>query len=84
MARSSPPPSADRGDGLPCFPSSATVVLASGAKKSLDALKVGDEIIVATAEGVLTTDTVSALSLADKDAESTFLVLSTASASSSK
>jgi hypothetical protein len=59
-------------------------VLASGAKKSLDALQVGDEIIVATAEGVLTTDTVSALSLADKDAESTFLVLSTASASSSK
>ena len=74
----SPPPSANRGDGLPCFPSSATVVLASGAKKSLDALQVGDEIIVATAEGVLTTDTVSALSLADNDAVSTFLVLSTA------
>ena len=74
----SPPPSADRGDGLPCFPSSATVVLASGAKKSLDALQVGDEIIAATAEGILTTDTVSALSLADNDAESTFLVLSTA------
>ena len=33
---------------------------------------------MATAEGVLTTDTVSALSLADEDAESTFLVLSTA------
>ena len=72
------PSSDDRGEGLPCFPSSATVVLASGAKKSLDALQVGDEIIVATAEGALTTDTVSALSLADEDAESTFLVLSTA------
>jgi len=65
-------------DGLPCFPSSATVVLASGAKRSLDVLQVGDEIVVATAEGALTTDTVSALSLADEDAESTFLVLSTA------
>ena len=53
-------------------------MLASGAKKSLDTLQLGDEIIVATAEGVLTTDTVSALSLADEDAESTFLVLSTA------
>jgi hypothetical protein len=66
------------GEVAPCFPSSATVVLASGAKRSLDALQVGDEIVVATAEGVLTTDTVSALSLADNDAVSTFLVLSTA------
>jgi hypothetical protein len=53
-------------------------VLASGAKRSLGALQVGDEIVVATAAGVLTTDTVSALSLANKDAVSTFLVLSTA------
>ena len=60
------------------MPSSATVVLASGAKRSLDALQLGDEIVVATAAGVLTTDTVSALSLADEDAESTFLMLSTA------
>ena len=65
-------------NGYPCFPSSATVVLASGAKRSLGALQVGDEIVVATAAGVLTTDTVSALSLANKDAVSTFLVLSTA------
>jgi hypothetical protein len=68
----------ENSDGLPCFPSSATVVLASGTKRSLDAVQVGDEIVVATAEGVLTTDTVSALSLADEDAVSTFLVLSTA------
>ena len=38
------------GDGAPCFPSSATVVLASGVKRSLDALQVGDEIVVATAQ----------------------------------
>jgi len=73
-----PPPGPAAGEAAPCFPSSATVVVASGAKRSLDALQSGDEIFVATAEGVLTTDTVSALSLADNDAESTFLVLSTA------
>jgi hypothetical protein len=43
------------------------------------ALQLGDEIVVSTAAGVLTTDFVSALSLANKDAEPTFfLVLSTA------
>ena len=73
-----PPMGPAAGEVAPCFPSSATVVLASGAKRSLDALQSGDEIVVATAEGVLTTDTVSALSLADNDAVSTFLVLSTA------
>ena len=68
-----PPPGPAAGEAAPCFPSSATVVVASGAKRSLDALQSGDEIFVATAEGVLTTDTVSALSLADNDAVSTFL-----------
>ena len=66
------------GEDAPCFPSSATVVLASGAKRSLNTLQLGDEIVVATAAGVLTTDTVSALTLADNNAVSTFLVLSTA------
>ena len=70
---SSPPPTIK-----PCFPSSATVMLASGTERSLGALQLGDEIVVSTAAGVLTTDFVSALSLANKDAESTFLVLSTA------
>jgi hypothetical protein len=43
------------------------------------ALQLGDEIVVSTAAGVLTTDFVSALSLANKDAEPAFfLVLSTA------
>ena len=64
-------------EDAPCFPSSATVVLASGAKRSLNTLQLGDEIVVATAAGVLTTDTVSALTLADNNAVSTFLVLST-------
>jgi hypothetical protein len=55
--------------------------MADGTPRRLDALRAGDAIMVAArADGTLTTDTVSLLSLADADVPSTtFVVLTTAS-----
>ena len=44
----------------------------------MDALKEGDEIIAATDDGTLTTDTVSLLSIAKPEAEADFITLATA------
>ena len=54
--------------------------MANGTPRRLDALRVGDAIVAARADGTLTTDTVSTLSLADADVQgTTFVVLTTAS-----
>jgi hypothetical protein len=71
----SPPPETD-----PCFPSSSSVSLADGMTKRLDALKEGDEIVAATAEGALTTDTVSLLSIAMPEAQDKALLTLTTAA----
>ena len=72
------PPADDGGDD-PCFPSSAIVTKADGTPSRIDALKEGDELVAATADGALTTDTVSLLSIAKPEAEAkTLLTLSTA------
>ena len=64
----------------PCFPSEALVTMADGTPRPLSALHAGDAIVAASADGTLTTDTVSLLSLADADVPSTtFVVLTTAS-----
>jgi hypothetical protein len=70
---------ADAG-GNPCFPSEALVTMADGTPRRLDALRAGDAIVAARADGTLTTDAVSTLSLADADVQgTTFVVLTTAS-----
>lgn len=61
------------GGSDPCFPSAAVVTLSDGATKPLDSLKEGDSIVATTAEGVVTTDTVSVLSLAKPAAHATFV-----------
>jgi len=64
----------------PCFPSEALVTMADGTPRPLSALRAGDAIVAASADGTLTTDTVSLLSLADADVPSTtFVVLTTVS-----
>ena len=66
-ASPSPPPSASPSPPLeddPCFPSTAMVTKADGTTCCVDALKEGDAIVAATADGMLTTDTVSLLSIA--------------------
>jgi len=64
----------------PCFPSEALVTMADGTPRPLSALHAGDAIVAASADGTLTTDTVSLLSLADADVQgTTFVVLTTAS-----
>ena len=74
------PTSAAADDGDPCFPSEALVTMADGTPRRLDALRAGDAIVAARADGTLTTDTVSTLSLADADVQgTTFVVLTTAS-----
>ena len=67
-------------DNDPCFPSEALIPMADGTPRRLDALRAGDSIVAARADGTLTTDTVSTLSLADADVQGTaFVVLTTAS-----
>lgn len=62
----------------PCFPSSATVTMADGTLSRIHTLKEGDEIVAATADGVLTTDVVSFLSIANPMAlHVDFVVLTT-------
>ena len=70
-----PPPKAD-----PCFPSEALVTMVDGSPRRLDALRAGDTIVAARADGTLTNDIVSHLSLADADVQGTsFVVLTTES-----
>ena len=61
-----------------CFPSSALATQSDGSTIRLDALKEGDLILAAAIDGTLTTDTVSLLSLADREAKADFLSLITA------
>ena len=69
-----------RSSPAPCFPSEALVTMADGTPRRLSALRAGDAIVAARADGTLTTDTVSTLSLADADVQgTTFVVLTTAS-----
>ena len=71
---------ADGNLGNPCFPSEALITMADGTPRPLSALRAGDAIVAASADGTLTTDTVSLLSLADADVQgTTFVVLTTAS-----
>mmetsp|Transcript_24450 Transcript_24450/g.48976 ORF Transcript_24450/g.48976 Transcript_24450/m.48976 type:complete len:193 (-) Transcript_24450:288-866(-) len=53
------------------------VTLADGTASRIDALKEGDSIVATTANGVITTDTVSFVSLAKPEAEATFVSLIT-------
>jgi len=63
-----------------CFPSDALVTMVDGTPRRLDALRAGDTIVAARADGTLTNDIVSHLSLADADAQgTTFVVLTTES-----
>jgi hypothetical protein len=63
-----------------CFPSDAQVTMVDGTPRRLDALRAGDTIVAARADGALTNDIVSHLSLADADVQGTsFVVLTTES-----
>lgn len=63
----------------PCFPSSAMVTMADGKRVTVGALTEGDEIVAATADGLIATDVVSLLSIAKPGAEGhSFLMLATA------
>jgi hypothetical protein len=62
----------------PCFPSDAIVTKADGTPSRIDALKEGDEILAATADGILTTDTVSFLSIAKTEIKAEYAALATA------
>lgn len=63
-------------DEQPCFPSSSLVTRADGSLARLDSLRPGDSLVAATADGLLRTDTVSRLSIADTKADAAvFMVL---------
>lgn len=64
----------------PCFPSASTVTMADGTPARLDALKEGDVILAASADGTLTTGAVSLFSHAKPEAEATFVTLEAAAA----
>ena len=66
-----------------CFPSSALVTMADGTLTRLDALKQGDMIVAITAEGILTTDIVSLLSIAKPEVTATTFVTLTTDAGKS-
>jgi len=66
------------GGSNPCFPSSSMVTMADGTASRVDALKEGDTIVATTADGTLTTDTVSLLSIAEPEVRAPFVVLATA------
>jgi len=69
-------------DDEPCFPSSSIVTRSNGKPSRVDALREGDEIVAVTAEGSITFDTLSLLSIAHPEAHTdTFLTISTANAS---
>jgi len=66
------------GDDNPCFPSAALAQHANGSAVRVDTLKEGDEVLAVTAEGSLTTDRVSFLSLAAPEKLAGFYTLTTA------
>ena len=73
------PPATPTSTEDPCFPSSALVTKADGTVSRVDKLREGDEILAATAEGGLATDTVSLLSLAQPGTSApSYVVLTTA------
>jgi len=59
----------------PCFPSEAMITLANGASKKIAELKEGDSMVAVTAEGQVTTDTVTLLSLSKPMASANFVSL---------
>uniref|UniRef100_A0A7S2JPD3 Hint domain-containing protein n=1 Tax=Haptolina brevifila TaxID=156173 RepID=A0A7S2JPD3_9EUKA len=62
-----------------CFPSGAKVSLADGTSADISLLKEGDKILAASSDGTLTTDTLSALSIARHEEHfDKFLTLTTA------
>ena len=73
---------AESGAADPCFPSTATVTKADGGAVSIASLTEGDVILAAAADGTLTTDTVSLLSIAKPEATATFIRLTTAAGKS--
>ena len=75
----SPPLSAEEtpAEADPCFPSRASVTKSDGTTCNVGALKEGDKIVAATAEGSLTIDTVSLLSIAKPKVQATFVNLTT-------
>ncbi len=75
-AGAGPPPPPASADPR-CFPSTATVTKADGSVAAIASLKEGDVIVAAVADGTLTTDTVSLLSVARPEAVSTFITLTT-------
>lgn len=68
------------GSDDPCFPSAAMVTRSDGTPARLDSVREGDAIVAATADGTLTTGTVSSLSTSKPEAEATFVKLKTTSA----
>ena len=71
---------ADKKKDDPCFPSSALVTKADGMSSRVDALKEGDVIVAATADGALITDVVSLLSIAmPKATAGSYVALTTTS-----
>jgi len=70
-------------DDEPCFPGTAMVTLADGTASRIDALKEGDKIVAATADGSLSTDIVSLLSISRPEATvDKYVTLSTAGGAS--
>jgi hypothetical protein len=65
------------GSSDPCFPSAGMVTRADGTPARLDAIHEGDAILAVTADGVITTDTVSLLSIAKPGQVGTFVTLKT-------
>mmetsp|Transcript_37774 Transcript_37774/g.75633 ORF Transcript_37774/g.75633 Transcript_37774/m.75633 type:complete len:360 (-) Transcript_37774:352-1431(-) len=74
---SSEAPSSPEAPPNPCFPDSAMVTMADGMRARIGALRTGDVVIAATAEGALRTDTVHMFSIAEPGVTATFLTLTT-------
>ena len=86
MTPSTVPSAVPGAEANPCFPSTATVIKADGGAVSsvvsIASLKEGDVILAAAADGTLTTDTVSLLSIAKPEATATFITLTIAAGKS--
>jgi len=81
---SPPPASVASTSDDPCFPSSAVVTKADGSKVSVNTLREGDAIAAVTANGELTTDTVSLLSIVKPEVAATAFLVLTATADKSR
>lgn len=79
-AEAASPPPASPASSDPCFPPWVMVTRADGKLARVDSLKVGDEIVATDANGDLTTDTLSLLSVAKPEAAATsWITIATAS-----